>query len=144
MAACGIGVKQLAVEIAPSPFALAERCPFAFAADLSQQPLLQNGIADTLAEFIKGHGLVSLEMRASETQSALIKKRNFGFVAALTVDIVGARHAENVASGCDLALPAGVDQKRCHILNESLAVAFALEEQHAQSMVRAQGCDWID
>jgi len=127
------------VEITPLPFALAERRPFAFAADLSQQALPQDGIKDTLAEFIKGDGLVSLEKHTSEPHSALIKKRDFGFVFALSIDNIRASQAEDVAFSCDLQHLAGVSQKSGHILNKRLAIPFALEEQGTQCVVWAHG-----
>jgi len=131
-------MEQLAVEFTPQPFALAECCPFALAADLSQKPLLQDGIVDLLAEFTKRDRLISFQTRTSEIHSALIKKRNLSFILAVSILVMGASLAESVASGCELQHYVGFTHESGHVLNKLLAVTLALKEQYAQSVVGAQ------
>jgi len=132
-------LEQLVVEIIPLPLVLAECCPLALAADLSQQPLLQDGVVYSLAKFMKSDGLINLQSRTSKFHSALIKKRDFGFVFALIVEVVWASLAESIASGCELQHCGGVTHESGHVFNKSLVITIALEEQYAQSVVWAQG-----
>ena len=81
--------------------------------------------------------MVVLEKHASQIHNPLIKKGDFGFVFALVIDIVWASLAQDVATCGDLQNLLGVSYESRHILNESLAVAFPLEKQGAQGMVRA-------
>lgn len=139
MAAREIGLKQLAVNITAPPFVLAESRPFALPADFCQQFRLQDNIVHTLTEFIQGNGLVRSEKHACEVQCPLIKKQDFGFIIAVSNLVMGAGRAEGVAGVRNVKQSAGVSQQSGHILNKSLAVTFALKEQRAQGVVRAQG-----
>ena len=129
MAVRGIGWEQLAVEITLLPLLLAECCPFAFAANFSQKPLLQDGDAGTLAEIMKGNWLISFKICTSKIQSALIKKRNLSFIVANFIPVMRASLAKCVASGCELDQLVGLSQKRRYILYKRLAVTFPFKEQ---------------
>ncbi|HOZ37192.1 MAG TPA: hypothetical protein PLH64_00415 [Anaerolineaceae bacterium] len=116
MAVRGIGWEQLAVEITLLPLFLAECCPFAFAANFSQKPLLQDGDAGTLAELGKGFRLFRVESFTTEKQNSLIKKRNLSFIVANFIPVMRASLAKCVATGCELDQLVGLSQKSRHTL----------------------------
>jgi len=133
-----VRLEQKVVDISPLPLALAKCCPFAISANFRQKILLQNGVADVLTQPGKGKNLFGFENFAVEMQNSLIKMRDFCLVVADSILIMRTLLAKAVASHRDLHHLVGLSQKSCHILNESLAISFALEEQSTQSVMWTQ------